>query len=203
MLRGGEGPAVDPAVVVDAGGVVPDSLSVKPGQAHRFYVFGLAALALLSLGLLVWTSLEPYNNVSGTFIVVAFYLGTFSVCARGIYRTCYRVEVSDGYLVMRYLYRRRVVRLEEVRRIEFIETDEESSSPKKFDVSLRDGSHFRVTANRSTLSADGSDRSTSARHRRDRPDPATDQAPADDQAAIASPSRVCAFSRTRSASNCA
>ena len=93
----------------------------------RFYVFGLAALALLSLGLLVQTSLEPYNNVSGTFIVVAFYLGTFSMSAWGIYRTCYRVEVSDGYLVMRYLYRRRVVRLEEVRRIEFIEPDEKSS----------------------------------------------------------------------------
>ena len=138
-------------VELDGGTMSPVSEPDDVAATCRFYVFGLAALALLSLGLGVWTSLEPFNNVSETFVAVALYLGTFSVSAWRIYRTCYRVEVSDGYLVMRYLYRRRVVRLEEVRRIEFIEPDdEESSSPKKFDVSLRDGSHFRVTANRST-----------------------------------------------------
>ena len=68
----------------------------------------------------------------------------------GVYRSCYSIKLSDGYLVMRYLYRRRVVHLEKVRRIELIEPDQESSSPVKFEVSLDDGSSFRVTANSST-----------------------------------------------------
>jgi hypothetical protein len=37
-----------------------------------------------------------------------------------------------------------------LRVVKFIESDEESSSPEKFVVSLNDGSSFRVAANRST-----------------------------------------------------
>jgi hypothetical protein len=115
-----------------------------------FYVFGLVALALLSLGGVVYAVLLAHDSSDGAFVMAAVFWVGFSTSAWGIYRTCYRVEVSDGYLVMQYLYRRRVVRLEKVRRIELIEPDEESSSPAKFEVSLDDGSSFRVTANRST-----------------------------------------------------
>ena len=77
--------------------------------------------------------------VGGGFGAAIF--GACAVMSRwGVYRSCYSIKLSDGYLVMRYLYRRRVVHLEKVRRIEFIESDQESSSPEKFIVSLDDGS---------------------------------------------------------------
>ena len=112
--------------------------------SSRFYVFGLALLTIVSGVAAVLFALG-----GGGF--GAAILGAGAVMSGwGVYRSCYGIKLSDGYLVMRYLYRRRVVRLEEVRRIEFIESDEESSSPEKFVVSLDDGSSFRVAANRST-----------------------------------------------------
>jgi hypothetical protein len=114
------------------------------------YVLGLAAWALLSLGgVVIAASIMHDNpNVGAGFVTIAVLLGGLSMSAWGIYKTCYRVEVTDGYLVMRYLYRRRSVRLEEVQCIEYIAQDEDT--PAKFDVLLRDGSHFRVVANQST-----------------------------------------------------
>ena len=63
--------------------------------------------------------------------------------------TCYRVDLSDGYFVMRYVYRRRVVRLERLQRIEFIPSDGDGGKAM-FDVALDDASHFRVAANESS-----------------------------------------------------
>jgi hypothetical protein len=105
------------------------------------YVLGLAAWALLSLGgVVIAASIMHDNpNVGAGFVTIAVLLGGLSMSAWGIYKTCYRVEVTDGYLVMRYLYRRRSVRLEEVQCIEYIAQDEDT--PAKFDVLLRDGMH--------------------------------------------------------------
>ncbi len=108
----------------------------------RVYVFGLATLAPLCFALVVFFALQGAVIVAG---LLAFLCATFGW---GVYKTCYRLEVSDGYLVMRYLYKRRRVPLAQVRRIEFIERDDDTSA--KFDVALLDGSDFRVTANAST-----------------------------------------------------
>jgi hypothetical protein len=108
----------------------------------RFYVFGLAASTVV----LVFTA------VVSVFVESVLAVAILGACAVstgwGVYRSCYRIDLSDGYLVMRYVYRRRVVRLEQVRGIEVIASV--ASKVSKFEVSLDDGSHFRVEENKST-----------------------------------------------------
>ena len=107
----------------------------------RFYVFGLAACTIV----LVFTAVVSVFVESGIAVAI---LGACAVSTGwGVYRSCYRIDLSDGYLVMRYVYRRRVVRLEQVRGIEVVAFP---SSFSKFEVSLDDGSHFRVEENKST-----------------------------------------------------
>jgi hypothetical protein len=108
----------------------------------RFYVFGLAAC----------TSVLVFTAVVSVFLESGVAVAILAACAVstgwGVYRSCYRIDLSDGYLVIRYVYRRRVVRLEQVRGIEVIASV--GSYVSKFEVSLDDGSHFRVEENKST-----------------------------------------------------
>ena len=110
--------------------------------SSRLYVLGLAAMTIAMAVLAVASAVGASVVAFGFFAVLALMAGW------GVFRTCYRVELSDGYLTMRYLYRRRVVRLDTVRGIRLVDSDDDS--PTKFEVSLDDGSRFRVTANRST-----------------------------------------------------
>ena len=111
--------------------------------SSHLYVFGLAATTIAMAVLAVVSAVEASLLAAGFFAAMALMTGW------GVYRTCYAVELSDGHLAMRYLYRRRVVRLDEVRGIRLVDTDDDDG-PTKFEVSLDDGSNFRVTTNRST-----------------------------------------------------
>ena len=74
--------------------------------SSRFYVVGLA----------LWTIVSGFAAVvlalGGGWFAVAIFGSCAVMSLWGVYRSCYSIKLSDGYLVMRYLYRRRVVHLE-------------------------------------------------------------------------------------------
>jgi hypothetical protein len=116
--------------------------------AGRVYVLGLAVLTAANVA---WAI---FGALSGSVFVVVLFGACACMFGWGVWRSCYKIQLSDGYLELRYLYRRRVVPLDAVRRIEFIEHDEDS--PAKFVISFDRGSPVRIVMNSSTRRMMGS-----------------------------------------------
>ncbi len=111
----------------------------------RLHTLGLIISAVVFAVFGVWGALDGSLFFVGVSVVAVGFAGW------DLRRTLWSVRLSDGQLELQYVYRRRVIRLEQVQRIEFIpKRSGESGSPPKFAVFLDDGSSFRVAANDET-----------------------------------------------------
>jgi hypothetical protein len=114
-----------------------------------------AGSRLHSLGLTIsaagFAVFGVWGALNGDLFFVCFAGAGVGIAGWDLRRTLWSLRLSDGQLELQYVYRRRVIRLEQLRRIRFIpKRSGESGSPPKFAVFLDDGSSFRVAANDET-----------------------------------------------------
>ena len=122
---------------------VDETRDVAAGS--RLHTFGLVVSAA------VFAAFGVVGALDGTLFVVCVSVVAVGFAGWDLRRTLWTVRLSDGQLELQYVYRRRVIRLEQLQRIEFIpRRSGESGSPPKFAVFVDDGSSFRIAANNET-----------------------------------------------------